>query len=145
MPLVLQRGCEPQVSSVFNINTSSLSLACYPFPAWTTDLWPQLKNTHNRLTFTGNEINSRFAPWDKVLLFSGNSSLPSRYQITFNAFKHSVASLTLVVLGGLAGSLFKTEKKGDPMALFSVAGCLMPARNEEMTNKSRRMGNLSSN
>ncbi len=103
--------------------TLALSLITL-FCSWLSDLCPQLKNTHHCLTFTGNKINSGLPPWDKVLFFSGISSLPLCYQITFNALKLSWASLTLLWLGGLAGGTVKTGRTDNKLALFSVAGCL---------------------
>lgn len=139
-PLNVQQGCETQ----FNTAPPPLTLSYNPF-LWLSDLWPQLKKTPYRLTFTGNKINSRLAPWDKVLLFSGISSLCPGYQITFNASKLSMVYLTLLWLGYLAGGTAKIGRTEDKLVLFSVAGCLTPACNEEMTNKRWRMGNLSSN
>lgn len=137
-PLNVQDGFEPQVGSESSIDGFSFSrcraLFCSPFCAWSTDLWPQLKNTHHRLTFTGNKINNRLAPWDKVLLFSESSSLPPCYHITFNAFKLSWASLALVLLGGLSGGAAKAVRTGGGLIGWFYSQWLV-ACNEEMTNK----------
>lgn len=102
----------------------SQALFCSTFCAWSTDLWPQLENTHHHLTFTGNKINNRLPPWDKVLLFSESSSSPPCYHITFNAFKLSWASLALVLLGGLSGGAAKAGRTGGGLIGFILSGWL---------------------
>lgn len=69
-----------------------------------------------------------------MLLFRGINSLASCYQIALSAFKLSWASLTLVLLGGLAEGTIKAERVVDSLVLFSVAAYLTPVCNKEMTN-----------
>lgn len=69
-----------------------------------------------------------------MLLFRGITLLASCYQIALSAFKLSWSSLPLVLLGGLAGGTIKAERTVVLLVLCSVAACLTPACNKEMTN-----------